>query len=66
MTFLNLSINPIFIFCIIFSTIFFSYIEKGPKIYQLHIVKKIKKDYKKACERCQNLSKEEKKATIWL
>ena len=31
------------------------------KIYQLNIIKKIKKDYKKkACERHQNPSKEEK------
>ena len=36
------------------------------KIYQLNIIKKIKKDWKKARERYQNLSKEEKekKATI--
>ena len=37
------------------------------KIYQLNVIKKIKNDYKKACEGYQNLSKEEKekKATIW-
>ena len=36
-------------------------------IYMLNIIKKINKDYKKARERYQNLSKEEKdkKATIW-
>ena len=30
------------------------------KIHQLNIIKKIKKGYKKACERHHNLSKEEK------
>ena len=31
------------------------------KIYQINIIKKIKKDYKKAHEKYQNLSKKEKK-----
>ena len=40
-------------------------------MYQLNIITKLRKDYKKekkACERYQNLSKEEKekKAIIWL
>ena len=40
---------------------FFSYLQKCVKLYQPNIIKKIKKDYKrKACERYQNLSKEEK------
>ena len=30
-------------------------------MYQPNIIKKTKKDYKKAYERCQNLSKEEKR-----
>ena len=34
--------------------------QKFPRIYQENIVKKIKKDYKKACERFQNIFKEEK------
>ena len=39
----------------------FSYLQICVKLYQLNIIKKIKKDYKrKACERYQNLSKEEK------
>ena len=34
---------------------------KVSKLYQLNIIKNIKKDCKKkACEKCQNLSKEEK------
>ena len=34
------------------------------KIYQINIIKKIKKDYKIDHEKYQNLSKKEKK-TIW-
>ena len=49
----------------VFSNILFSYIQQCLEIYQLHIIKKIKKDYKKARDRYQNLSKKEKKATIW-
>ena len=30
-------------------------------MYQLNVIKIIKKDYKKACERYQSLSKEEKR-----
>ena len=48
-------------FCIVFFIVFFSYVQKCLKLYQLFIIKKIKKDYtKKTCERYQNLSKEEK------
>ena len=48
-------------FCIIFFIVFFSYVQKCLKLYQLFIIKKIKKDYtKKTCERYQNLFKEEK------
>ena len=44
-----------------FFTVFFSYVQKCLKLYQLFIIKKIKKDYtKRTCERYQNLSKEEK------
>ena len=41
--------------------IFYIYIYKCLKIYQPNIIKKIKKTTKKARERYQNLSKEEKK-----
>ena len=46
---------------------FFSYIYKCLKIYLWNIIEKIRKTTKKARERYQNLSKEEKgqKATIW-
>ena len=37
------------------------FLKKCIKIYQLIIIQKIKKTTKKACERYQNLSKEEKK-----
>ena len=61
MTFLNLLINSVFtIFFIIFLNIFFHRC-KCLKLYQLNIIKKIKKDYKKKyCEAYQNPSKEEK------
>ena len=36
------------------------FLKKCIKIYQLIIIQKIKKTTKKACERYQNLSKEEK------
>ena len=36
-----------YIFFITFVSIFFSYIQKSLEIYQLNIIKKIKKDYKK-------------------
>ena len=39
---------------------FFLYIQKFQKHYLLNIIKKIKKNSKKARERYQNLSKEEK------
>ena len=45
-----------------FFYIFFSYILKCPKVYQLNIIKNIKQDFKKNCEIYQNLSKEEKKS----
>ena len=48
-------LNPYF-----YNFFFFSYIQKCLKLYQLSIIKKIKKDYKKAHERYQNLYKEEK------
>ena len=40
---------------------------KKIKYYKLNIIKKIKKEYKKACKRYQNLFKaeKEKKAIIW-
>ena len=53
-------INP---FLIIFFIIFYKFfLYKWLKFYQLNIIKKIKKDYKKnkARERYQNLSKKEK------
>ena len=44
-----------------FFIVFFSYLQKCLKLYQLIIIKKIKKDYtKRICKRYQNLSKEEK------
>ena len=45
---------------LIFFYKFFSYIKKCLKIHQLNIIKITKKDYKKVCERYQNLSKKEK------
>ena len=44
----------------IFSYFIYLYIHKCQKIYQLNIIKKIKKTTKKARERYQDLSKEEK------
>ena len=51
-----------------FSDNYFSDKWECRKIYQVNIIKKIKKDYKKARKRYQNISKEEeeKKETIWL
>ena len=67
---LHLSINA-FSYKFLFNSFynFFPYIKKFQKIYQLNIIKKIKKDYKKKDpERYQNLSKEKKreKATMCL
>ena len=45
---------------------FYKYIYKCSKFYQLSSIKKINKDYKKkAPETYQNLSKKEKKVTVW-
>ena len=57
------SVLSIFFFFVnkYFLYIFFhAEVKESLKLYQLNIIKKIKKDYKKACERYQNLSKEEK------
>ena len=49
-------------------SLFFSYIYKYLKIYQLIIIKKIKKDYIKKLVKDVEifLKKKKKKATIWL
>ena len=67
MTFLHLPVNPLII--LLLYTYICSCILKCPKIYQLNIIMKIKKDCrKKAREGYSNFSKEEKgkQATIWL
>ena len=55
-TFLNLPRKPFLKNILKFNKIFL----KDLKIYQLNIVKKINKDYKKACEWNENCSNQEK------
>ena len=62
MTFLNLPVSQFVFFLVFFFGIFFffSNTQQCLKIYRLNIIKKIKKDYKKARQRYQNHCKEEK------